>query len=140
MLYRYLLFLGLILGKDGQFSPELLSVQASRVLAWEVIVVAMEMLGLYVTNIQSSLRTLDLTAYSGYKYFGCVFNLTSIICSTNKNIVLKNIVLYYRIISCIPIGLLLGETAFYIAILYISVAFVYFLVNFNILYKTKLDF
>lgn len=72
--YRYLLFLGLILGKHGQFSPELLSVQASRVLAWEVIVVAMEMLALYVTNIQSSLRALDLTAYSGYKYFGYVIS------------------------------------------------------------------
>jgi hypothetical protein len=71
--------LGLILGKHGQFSPELLSVQASRVLAWEVIVVAMEMLALYVTNIQSSLRTLDLTAYSGYKYFGYVFNKTLVL-------------------------------------------------------------
>jgi len=64
--------LGLILGKHGQFSPELLSVQASRVLAWEVIVVLVEILALYVTNIQSSLRALDLTAYSGYKYFGYV--------------------------------------------------------------------
>ncbi|CAH1731616.1 protein YIF1B [Aphis gossypii] len=97
----YLLFLGLILGKHGQFSPELLSVQASRVLAWEVIVVLVEILALYVTNIQSSLRALDLTAYSGYKYFG--------------------------IISCIPIGLLLGETAFYLALLYIGIAFIYFL-------------
>jgi len=64
--------LGLILGKHGQFTPELLSVQASRVLAWEVILVLVEILALYVTNIQSSLRALDLTAYSGYKYFGYV--------------------------------------------------------------------
>jgi len=62
--------LGLIHGKHGQFSPELLSVQASRVLAWEVIVVLAEIMALYVTNIQSSLRALDLTAYSGYKYVG----------------------------------------------------------------------
>jgi len=62
--------LGLILGKHGQFSPELLSVQASRVLAWEVIVVLVEIMALYVTNIQSSVCALDLTAYSGYKYFG----------------------------------------------------------------------
>jgi len=67
--------LGLILGKHGQFSPELLSVQASRVLAWEVIVVLVEILALYVTNIQSSLRAFDLTAYSGYKYFGYVFEI-----------------------------------------------------------------
>lgn len=78
LFYRYLLFLGLILGKHGQFTPELLSVQASRVLAWEVIVVVMEMLALYVTNIQSSLRALDLTAYSGYKYFGYVIRLANI--------------------------------------------------------------
>lgn len=97
----YLLLLGLILGKHGTFSPEILSIQASRVLAWELIVIVMEVLALYVTNIQSSLRTLDLTAYSGYKYFG--------------------------IISCIPIGLLLGETVFYLALLYTNIAFVYFL-------------
>jgi len=97
----YLLLLGLILGKHGEFSPELLSVQASRVLAWELIVVAIEVLTMYIMNIQSSLRTLDLTAYSGYKYFG--------------------------IISCIPIGLLLGETVFYLVLLYTSIAFAYFL-------------
>lgn len=34
----------------------------------------------------------------------------------------------YRIVSCIPIGLLLGETVFYLALLYTSIAFVYFLV------------
>jgi len=62
--------LGLILGKHGQFSPELLSVQASRVLAWEVIVILVEIMALYVTNIQSSLRAFYLTAYSGYQYFG----------------------------------------------------------------------
>lgn len=73
--YRYLLLLGLVLGQQGQFTPELLSVQASRVLAWELIVVAVEILSLYVTNIQSSLRVLDLTAYSGYKYFGYVIGL-----------------------------------------------------------------
>lgn len=66
--------LGLVLGKHGKFSPELLSVQASHVLASELIVIAVEVLALYVTNIQSSLRTLDLTAYSGYKYFGYVIN------------------------------------------------------------------
>lgn len=73
LFFRYLLLLGLILGKHGTFSPELLSIQASRVLAWELIVIALEVLALYVTNIQSSLRTLDLTAYSGYKYFGYVY-------------------------------------------------------------------
>jgi len=64
--------LGLIHGKNGEFSPEILSVQASRVLAWELIVVAVEILALYISNIQSSLRILDLTAYSGYKYVGYV--------------------------------------------------------------------
>lgn len=73
---------GLILGKHGQFSPELLSVQASRILAWELSIVAIEMLTLYITSIQSSLFALDLTAYSGYKYFGCV-------------IVLKNVTPYF---------------------------------------------
>ncbi|XP_050440129.1 protein YIF1A-like [Adelges cooleyi] len=97
----YLLLLGLILGKHNQFSPEMLSVHASRALAWEMFVVTMEMLTLYVINIQSSLRTLDLTSYSGYKYFG--------------------------IVVCVPFGLMFGETAFYISLLYSSVAFMYFL-------------
>lgn len=72
LLNRYLLLLGLILGKHGEFSPEFLSVQASRILAWELMIVAIEMLTLYITNIQSSLCALDLSAYSGYKYFGYV--------------------------------------------------------------------
>lgn len=62
--------LGLILAKHGQFSPEILSVQASRVLALEIIIIIMEVLALYVINIQSSLFVLDLIAYSGYKYLG----------------------------------------------------------------------
>ncbi|XP_050526558.1 protein YIF1A isoform X2 [Daktulosphaira vitifoliae] len=97
----YLLFLGLILGKHGQFSPELLSVYASRALAWEVFLVAIEVFVLYVTNVHSSLKTLDLTSYSGYKYFG--------------------------IVLCVPVGLLFGETLFYITLIYSSVAFMYFL-------------
>ncbi|VVC34589.1 Yif1 family [Cinara cedri] len=97
----YLLLLGLILGKQNQFSPELLSVQASRMLAWELFIVVVEMIFLYITNIQSSLCVLDLTAYSGYKYFG--------------------------IVSCIPIGLIFGDAAFYISLMYTSITFIYFL-------------
>jgi len=67
--------MGLIHGNNGEFSPEILSIQASRVLAWELIIIAVEILALYISNIQSSLRILDLTAYSGYKFLGYVKNI-----------------------------------------------------------------
>jgi hypothetical protein len=53
-----------------RFTPEVLGIQASSALAWTVFEIIVELITLYVTNIQTNLKTLDLLAYGGYKYVG----------------------------------------------------------------------
>ena len=53
-----------------RFSPEMLGIQASSALAWMVVEIVVELITLYITNIQTNLKTLDLMAYGGYKYVG----------------------------------------------------------------------
>jgi hypothetical protein len=48
----------------------MLGIQASTALAWTVFEVLVELITLYVMNIQTNLKTLDLLAYGGYKYVG----------------------------------------------------------------------
>jgi hypothetical protein len=54
----------------ARFTPEMLSIQASTALAWTVFEIIVELITLYITNIQTNLKTLDLVAYGGYKYVG----------------------------------------------------------------------
>jgi hypothetical protein len=54
----------------SRFSPEMLGIHASSALAWSVIEIIVELVTLYITNIQTNLKTLDLLAYGGYKYVG----------------------------------------------------------------------
>nr|CAD7416398.1 unnamed protein product [Timema poppensis] len=68
----YVLLAGLVLGMQNRFSPEVLGIQASSALAWTVVEIVLEIVTLYVTNIQTKLRTLDLVAFGGYKYVGYV--------------------------------------------------------------------
>jgi hypothetical protein len=53
-----------------RFSPEMLGIHASSALAWTVFEIIVELITLYITNIQTNLKTLDLLAYGGYKYVG----------------------------------------------------------------------
>jgi hypothetical protein len=53
-----------------RFTPEILGIQASSALAWTVVEILVELITLYITNIQVNLKTLDLLAYGGYKYVG----------------------------------------------------------------------
>ena len=55
-----------------RFSPEKLGIQASSALAWLAIEIIIELITLYVTNIQCNLKTFDLVAFGGYKYVGWV--------------------------------------------------------------------
>jgi hypothetical protein len=48
----------------------MLSIQASTALAWTVFEIIVELITVYITNIQTNLKTLDLVAYAGYKYVG----------------------------------------------------------------------
>ncbi|XP_043673391.1 protein YIF1B [Vespula pensylvanica] len=66
----YVVLAGLVLGSQERFSPEQLSILASSVLAWGIIELIVHTVSLYVMNIETSLATLDLLAYCGYKYVG----------------------------------------------------------------------
>ncbi|XP_043525088.1 protein YIF1B isoform X2 [Frieseomelitta varia] len=60
----------LVSGTQERFTPEQLSILASTALAWGVIELIVHIVTLYVMNLETSLSTLDLLAYCGYKYVG----------------------------------------------------------------------
>lgn len=64
----YVVLAGLVLGMQDRFSPEQLGIQASSALAYSIVELIVYSITLYVTNIPTTLRTLDLLALSGYKY------------------------------------------------------------------------
>ena len=66
----YVVMAGLVLGMQERFSPEQLGILASSALAWGIIELIVHIVSLYVMNIETSLSTLDLLAYCGYKYVG----------------------------------------------------------------------
>ncbi|XP_067015652.1 protein YIF1B isoform X2 [Anabrus simplex] len=99
----YVLVAGLVLGTQNRFSPEMLGIHASSALAWLVVEVLVELVTLYVTNIQSSLKTLDLVAYGGYKYVG--------------------------IILAVLLNLVFQKTGYYIGLIYCGISLAFFLVR-----------
>ncbi|KAJ9574724.1 hypothetical protein L9F63_008094, partial [Diploptera punctata] len=99
----YILVAGLVLGMQDRFSPEVLGIQASSALAWMVIEIIVELITLYVTNIQTNLKTLDLIAYGGYKYVGIIF--------------------------AVLLSLLFHKTGYYAGLIYFSISLAFFLDN-----------
>ncbi len=53
-----------------RFSPEILGIQASSALVWLIIEVLAVLLSLYLVTVNTDLTTIDLVAFSGYKYVG----------------------------------------------------------------------
>lgn len=66
----YLLVVGVSLGMQKKFTPEVLGLHASSALAWFVLEVIVIFLSLQVLGIKSALKTFDIIAFCGYKYFG----------------------------------------------------------------------
>lgn len=66
----YIVVSGLALGTQERFTPEQLGILASSALAWGIIELLVHTITLYVMNMDTSLKTLDLLAYCGYKYVG----------------------------------------------------------------------
>lgn len=62
----------IILSVPFRFSPELLGVQASSALVWLIMEVLAVLLSLYLVTVNTDLTTIDLLAFSGYKYVGFV--------------------------------------------------------------------
>lgn len=99
----YVLLAGFMLGLQHRFSPEQIGIQASSALAYIIFEMLLYLVTLYVTNTSTSLKTLDLLAYSGYKYTVMISSLLA--------------------------GLLAGRTGYYCGLLYSSCALSYFLVK-----------
>lgn len=99
----YVVLAGFILGTQERFSPEQLGIQASSALAYNIFELIVYTITLYVSNISTTLRTLDLLAFSGYKYAIVV----SILCTS----------------------ILFGSTGYYIALLYCGSSLAFFLVS-----------
>ncbi|XP_066541181.1 protein YIF1B isoform X2 [Hoplias malabaricus] len=73
----YILVSGLALGTQNRFSPEILGMQASSALVWLIIEVLAVLLSLYLVTVNTDLTTIDLVAFSGYKYVGMIVGVLS---------------------------------------------------------------
>lgn len=99
----YVVMAGLLLGTQDRFSPEQLGIVASSALAWSVVELVLHTVILYMTGIDTSLRTLDLIAYCGYKYVG--------------------------INAALLLSLVLGRMGYYIIICYFGISLAFFLIR-----------
>ncbi|XP_034942549.1 protein YIF1B [Chelonus insularis] len=99
----YVVMAGLSLGTQGRFTPEQLGILASSALAWGVIELVVHTTTLYVMNLETSLRTLDMLAYCGYKYVGI------------------NVALLF--------SLMFGKFGYYTILIYYSISLAFFLIR-----------
>ncbi|CAD6231728.1 GSCOCG00001557001-RA-CDS [Cotesia congregata] len=99
----YVVIAGLSLGTQERFTPEQLGIIASTALAWGIIELVVHTITLYVMNLDTSLRTLDMVAYGGYKYVG--INLA------------------------ILLSLIFGRVGYYGVLMYFSISLAFFLIR-----------
>jgi len=71
-LVTYILLSALQSGLQGRFHPEVLGNSASRALAVVLLDFTFVKIGCYFLNVQGSSQVVDLIAYGGYKFVGCV--------------------------------------------------------------------
>ncbi|RUS71811.1 hypothetical protein EGW08_020418 [Elysia chlorotica] len=79
----YLLVAGMVLGIQDRFTPEQLGTQASSALGWLIIEMLAFSLSLYVMNLKSGIKYLDIIAYCGYKFVGMTVSLLAGAMSSN---------------------------------------------------------
>nr|XP_020834397.1 protein YIF1B isoform X1 [Phascolarctos cinereus] len=99
----YILVAGLALGTQDRFSPDLLGLQASSALAWLTVEVLAILLSLYLVTVNTDLTTIDLLAFSGYKYVGMIGGVVT--------------------------GLLFGRTGYYLVLGWCCVAIFVFMIR-----------
>ena len=59
--------------KKNKFTPEQLGIQASSALGWFLFEIFIIYLSLQILSIKSTLKTFDIIAFCGYKFFGYFF-------------------------------------------------------------------
>ncbi|KAL2096570.1 hypothetical protein ACEWY4_008718 [Coilia grayii] len=99
----YILVAGLALGTQNRFTPESLGMQASSALVWLIIEVLATLLSLYLVTVNTDLTTIDLVAFSGYKYVGMIVGVVA--------------------------GLLFGRMGYYLTLLWCCVSIFVFMVS-----------
>lgn len=99
----YVVLAGLVLGMQDRFSPEQLGIQASSALAYTIFELIIYSLTLYIVNIQTMLKTLDLMAFAGYKFV--VIN------------------------ACLLVSIIFKSSGYYMCLLYASLSLGFFLVG-----------
>ncbi|XP_055699857.1 protein YIF1B isoform X2 [Phlebotomus papatasi] len=99
----YVVLAGLVLGMQDRFSPEQLGILASSALAYSLFELIIYSVTLYVANISTSLKTLDLLAFSGYKY--SIINF------------------------CLLVSIIFSKSGYYVALAYSSFSLAFFLLR-----------
>lgn len=99
----YILLAGLVLGTQSRFSPEHLGLTASTAFAWTIIELLILLLTMYILNVSTDLKYLDLLAYCGYKYVGMIVIMLG--------------------------GLAFQSTGYYISLLWTAISIAFFLVR-----------
>ncbi|XP_060779332.1 protein YIF1B isoform X1 [Neoarius graeffei] len=99
----YVLIAGLALGTQNRFSPEILGMQASSALIWLIIEVLAVLLSLYLVTVNTDLTTIDLVAFSGYKYVGMIVGVLA--------------------------GLLFGKTGYYLSLFWCCASIFVFMIR-----------
>ena len=99
----YVLLVGYILGLREAFSPDSLATTASSALVWLILEIGIIYLTLTVMSINTSLTKWDILSFSSYKYVGIIVVLIA--------------------------GLLLNTKGYYIGLVYVSAALMFFLLR-----------
>ncbi|KAK0056994.1 protein YIF1B-B [Biomphalaria pfeifferi] len=82
----YILVAGMVLGTQGRFTPEQLGTQASSALVWLIIEMVAFTLSLYILNLSTALKYLDIVAYCGYKFVGMNVSLLAGVMAGNTTV------------------------------------------------------
>ncbi|KAK9497862.1 hypothetical protein O3M35_003773 [Rhynocoris fuscipes] len=99
----YVLLAGLVIGMKSEFRPEVLGILASQALACILVEVIVELITIFITNLQTHFCTYDLLAFSGYKFIGLTIILA--------------------------LRWLFDKTGYYIALIYCGLALSFFLIR-----------
>lgn len=105
----FVVLAGLVMGTQNQFTPEQLGIISSSALAYSIFELIIYSITVYVSNISTSLKTLDLVAFAGYKFVA--------------------------IDACILVSIIFKRMGYYSMYLYTSITLCFFLVSQHIVTK-----
>ncbi len=116
----YILLAALQSGLQSRFHPEIFGIVATKA----IVVLLLDFLfvksGCYLLGVQGSSPIVDLLAYGGYKFVGCVAHLNDFVVKLS----------IFRVIATLLVGLVgLSRTLYSVAFVYTFLANAFFLVR-----------